>query len=386
MKNEKIAVVALVVIIVVSLSAYAVYEYGDEIGINLFGEEQKIIEYGDCVDVNYIGRYASNNTVFESSYEDFENKTNGTPLQIFVTSNKTEFPPEGYDSYSSFDVTLGMMEGLIGLKKGETKTIGPVPPEKAYGVSPKIGDIIDTSALGSQVTLKILDIQENATLPAELEEFKEYYGWGDITTLYVLRDESHYIGEFIDVYLDAFNNPFWEDATVVTKLNETLLWTYTTPAEDKYENLTWIEINAEEGYQIFYPENSTKIISINETSFNIKYSPEINDTIQYSDSDNPYGVEYIVENITDDKVITYLNDGSSEENRTFREFNLTSTIQRNQTQKITTSLPVEYLETFFTYLASIDSNFTFGVGPLADETLIFEVEIVEVYKTSQETS
>ena len=101
MKNEKIAVIALVVIIVVALLAYVVYVYGDEISKNLFGEEPKIIEYGDCVDVNYIGKYASNDTVFDSSYEDLENKTGGIPLQVFVSVNKTEFPPDDYQSYSS---------------------------------------------------------------------------------------------------------------------------------------------------------------------------------------------------------------------------------------------------------------------------------------------
>ena len=34
-------------------------------------ETKNVIELGDCVDLNYIGRYASNDTVFDSSYLDY---------------------------------------------------------------------------------------------------------------------------------------------------------------------------------------------------------------------------------------------------------------------------------------------------------------------------
>ena len=63
--------------------------------------------------------------------------------------------------------------------------------------------------------------------------------FGDVqTTLYIVRDESHYVGEIVDTYFDVQNLPLWENATVVTKINETLLWKYTTPTEGKYDNLT----------------------------------------------------------------------------------------------------------------------------------------------------
>jgi len=37
------------------------------------------------------------------------------------------------------------MEGLIGLEQGQTATIGPIPPEDAYGIYPQVGDVIDVS-------------------------------------------------------------------------------------------------------------------------------------------------------------------------------------------------------------------------------------------------
>jgi FKBP-type peptidyl-prolyl cis-trans isomerase 2 len=377
MQNEKIAVIALVVIIVGALSVFLAATYGEDILNNLF-QEEKTIELGDCADVNYIGTLV-NGTVFESSYTYPDNKTGGTPLKIFVTMNKSETPPTEYPQYLS-DRIEGFMEGLVGLKEGETATIGPIPPEKAYGVTPKVGDIIDLSALGGgEASLKVLEVNENAPMPSEMEE---WFPGVTQTTVYVVRDESHYIGEIIDTYVDDESIPHWENATVVTKINETLLWKYTTPLEDKYENLTWVDTNLIEQYQITYPADASKITSINETIFIVTITPAINETIQVYDDENPYGLYYIVENVTDDKIITYLDDDSSVENRTIREFDRNLTVQRNETVNITYLFPSEYLEMLFEYLRSADSSTIYSTGELADKTLYFEVEIVEVYKTS----
>jgi hypothetical protein len=395
MKSEKnseskvdktaIAVALLTIIIVVALATYIAAAYYPDIIENLFKEE-KSIELGDLADVHYIGRYASNDSIFDSSYEDPENKIGGDPLQVFVTLDLSESPPDEYGTYSNMigeDFVKGFIEGLIGLKIGQTDTIGPLDPEKAYGVTPKVGDIIEYSGGGEEIILKVVDIQENKPMPAELEQIKEVYGWGNITTIYVLKDESHYIGEFIDIYTsDMFGTPLWENSTTVTKINETLLWTYTTPNEDNYNNLTWIDSKLDEGYQINFPEESTNIASINETSFTIIHTPAINTTIQYFDSNNPSGANYIVENITDDKIITSLDDGSSEENRTIREFNRSESINRNLTQIITTSFPVEYMELLLSFLKGSDSNVIFNLGQLADEVVYFEVKIVDIQRPS----
>ena len=76
------------------------------------------IKFGDCVDVNYIGRYASNNTIFDTTYEDPENKSGGTPLKVFVSLDKNATSPK--DGYSS-DMIKGFMEGLIGMQKGRQR-------------------------------------------------------------------------------------------------------------------------------------------------------------------------------------------------------------------------------------------------------------------------
>ena len=139
MQKEKIALAAIVIIIIVLLSALIVTS--EDVFKNLFGEKKEIsdtVEVGDCVDVNYIGRFQVNNTVFDTSYENIakeagiynDNKTY-QPLKIFVDPDGTLTLPEGYENYSS-SMIPGFIKGLIGMKEGENKTV-VVPPEDAYG-------------------------------------------------------------------------------------------------------------------------------------------------------------------------------------------------------------------------------------------------------------
>ncbi|MCK5031668.1 MAG: FKBP-type peptidyl-prolyl cis-trans isomerase, partial [Thermoplasmatales archaeon] len=161
MQSEKIAVIALVAIIVGALSVYSLATYGEDIFDNLFGEnkesEPETIALGDCADVNYIGKYASNGTVFDSSYEDAENKTGGIPLQMFVSTNKSAVSPKpGY-----MGIIKGLAEGLDELKENDTATIGPIPPEKAYGAKKLgIGDTFSTINLALEMnqTVQVIDL------------------------------------------------------------------------------------------------------------------------------------------------------------------------------------------------------------------------------------
>ncbi len=66
MQKEKIALIALVIIVIGALSVFLI-AVNTDIFENLFKEKLTIAE-DDCADVNYIGRFASNNTVFDSSY------------------------------------------------------------------------------------------------------------------------------------------------------------------------------------------------------------------------------------------------------------------------------------------------------------------------------
>ena len=120
---------------------------------------------GDCADVHYIGRYSSNNTIFDTSYAIAQSKTGGTPLKIFVSFDKNATSPKA--GYSS-EIIEGFMEGIIGMKEGETKVIGPIPPEKAYGLNKlTVGSVFTTQflAFGMNQTVEVIKYDnENLSL------------------------------------------------------------------------------------------------------------------------------------------------------------------------------------------------------------------------------
>jgi FKBP-type peptidyl-prolyl cis-trans isomerase 2 len=379
MQSEKIAIIALVIIIAGALSAYLLSSNSDYIIENLFGKPEitpsnEMIEYGDTVDLHYIGRYNSNNTIFDSSYNDTETMTGGSPLQVFITLNSSEISPKsGYTN-----VIEGFAEGLIGLKENESKRIGPIPPEKAYGIKPVIGDILDlTDLIGVIQTYEIVDIKENADMP---EELIPYFGTEN-TNLYVLKEDWHFIGEILDltsIYLS------WENSSVVTKINDTKLWMYTTPKSDIGEYFTWKYLDITTGSEITFPENTSVISDMNETQIIVSNEPDINSIINVSYG-GFYFMEYVIQNITEDKINASFTDPSSGDIQ-YMEFDTKQIIDRNETQNITMEIPEEYLEIILQQLRISIDDFNLSLDKLAGESLIFEVEIIKIYKTSQEES
>jgi hypothetical protein len=207
MQKEKIALIALVIIVVAALSVFLI-AVNTDIFETLF-EGQKTIESGDYADVHYIGKYASNDSIFDSSYAFPENKTGGTPTKIFATLNITAVPGENYTAYSNMiddQFIEGFIENLIGMKQGQTKTTASIPAEKAYGVSPKVGDLADLTEYienvygidleGKNYSYTVFSIKNNSTMPPM---YASYFG-NITTTIFTVRDNSHYIGEFIALY------------------------------------------------------------------------------------------------------------------------------------------------------------------------------------------
>lgn len=379
MKEERkrnFAAAILVIIIVVALSFILLLQTDtegktvlDKILKNLFKEED-IIEFGDYADVHYIGRYSSNDMVFDSSYNDVDNKSGGKPLQIFVTLNSSEIPSSLYSNYSNKingNYIEGFINNLIGLKKGDNSTTDNIPPEKAYGVTPVVGDVINLSEFGGGV-VKIVDIKENQSPPLEWIQ----YGLdpNQTITIYTLRDESHYVGEIIEM-----NYPSWENSSVVTMINDTTMWMHITPPYEVGDTFGWIDIKSDE--PTTYPENSSTIESINETTIILKHTPSINDTLQIQEGYSI--VEYIVENLTSEKIIAYMNQSG---NKTYKELNRTSIIQRNESQEIIIDIPDLSLEQIFPYIRDLDPSFTLSLHELADETIYFEINIIDIYKSS----
>ena len=140
MQNEKIAIIALIIIIAGALSVYLISENQEDLFSNLFPSNtdtpivvgNTTVAEGDCIDIQYIGRYATNNTVFDSSYTNDEYTVPGTPLKVFVTTDPTILPPADYQANYTSGIIEGLMEQLVGTELDETYTFN-IPDEKAYG-------------------------------------------------------------------------------------------------------------------------------------------------------------------------------------------------------------------------------------------------------------
>jgi len=375
MQLEKSGVYALVALIVIVIVALGMYAFKQDLEKMFY--QPKVVEVGDCVEVDYIARYADNGTIFDTSYEDIakenniynENRTY-QPLKIYVDL-EGGFPPEGYEEYSS-NYIKGVLEGLIGMKEGETKTV-TIPPEKGYGVKPKIGDILNIS--GMPYPLEVVDIKENVSMP---ESFQSYYGNGT-TTLYTLRIGGLKEGDTLPESLNPY--PCWKNSSVITKINKTRAWVYINPTTEKGENFTFIWYDASNGNIVNFPENKSLIENLTDDLIVVEIEPEINDTITVSMGFFSY--QYKVENITSDKInASYtMPDG----NKTYREFNRVFIIKRNQTINITESYPIEALREIFSYIRMMDPSFMYSFDKLADKTLIFDLKVEKVYKTSKES-
>ena len=370
MHLERAGIYALVALILITVTVASLYTFRENIK-NLF-TPQKVVEIGDCVDVDYIARYAINGTIIDTSYESVakkngiyrENKTY-QPLKIYVSLNATSFPPEGYEDYSSAFIR-GVIEALIGMKEGEEKTV-TVPPEKAYGVKPKVGDIIDISG----ISFKLVKIKENVTMP---ESFTAMYGNGT-TTVYVLRVEGLEVGKPLPDYLDPYST-FWPNSSMITKINETKAWVYITPTMEIGENFTWMSYDQTNNTAILFPQNKSMIINLTDSTIEVQINPSINDTILFAQGFSQ--TVYTVTNITDEKII------AKADNET-REFDRIVVIKRNQTRDITMNFPVEFLRDLFSYMRMINESFPYSLEKLAGQTLVYDLKVVKIYKTSEES-
>jgi FKBP-type peptidyl-prolyl cis-trans isomerase 2 len=373
MRNEKIAIIALAIIIIGALSIFLAATYGEDILDNLFPEE-KTIEIGDCADVNYVGTFVNGN-VFDSSYTYPENKTGGTPLKIFITMNQSEISPTGYPQYSS-GLIEGFMEGLIGLKEGETATIGPIPPEKAYGAKKiGVGDTFTTSVV--MYSEKGYNFDQTFEV-IESNEESMTIKWIDVDDLGTFTlPEGILMEDLESAYFTIYENlpPFylWENATEVTSITDDYVELKITPAtsENISDEITFLTVDNKLG--TVFPDATTA--EWDNTSVTITSSPlaGTNYSLDYMGTE----LTITIDNITEDHVnITIEAQGEKQSvslNRTIT-FNRTYSLRRNYI------IPGMY-QTVFTEDFEREG---YSTHELAGEELIFEVTIEEVYKTSQE--
>jgi len=376
MQKDKIAIIALVIIVVAALSIFVTATTTD-IFDNLF-KEKLIIAEGDCADVNYTGRYASNNTVFDSSYTDIDNKSSGTPLKIFVSFDENATSPKaGY----SADMIEGFMEGLIGMEEGNTKTIGPIPPEKAYGVNKfGIGAIFTSQylAFGLNQTVEVTNYtSENLSV-----KWIQMDNLGNFTMpqLVIKNLQSENESEMV-----SYPPPYyiWENATSIINITDSNVTVRTTPT--KSTNLTDIVRDVRDGdkQMLIFPNVTTA--SWDDTTITVVCSPVIgkNYTFQTEGYTGMVNITVTINSIVGDIInVTITND--QDPTPTYLDVYKTLTFNRSyilpRTYKDIPTMYISYL-----YAQEIESA-GYSLEPLAGESLTFEVTVEKVYKTSQETS
>lgn len=382
METEKLVAIILVVVVVGGLSAFLFVNYGDTIF-----DVKPTVEIGDCVNVSYILYLVDENgekviPAYDYSYGDVDNKTGGYPVPAFVTYNKSEESPEGYEYY--MPMIEGFTEGIIGLKEGDEVEIGPIPPEKAYGDNKLAeGDTFVTGnlAYGLNQTVEVTELT-NASISLK---------WIDVESI-----DKFTMPQMVFKNLSTMDTnemiivppPFylWEDSTEIVEIKDNEVVTRTTPTSsenilDSIEQVQYGTGDADLTY--VFPDATT--VTWDETTVTFNHSPE-------EGKEYPYSLEYYgetlniiftVENVTDEIInVSTVYEGSEE--KTYQEIATTLTFDRNFTlPRMYNDIPSMYQ----VYIFGEDlENAGYSAHELAGETLFFEVKIEEIHKTSQEES
>lgn len=417
MQTERIAVIGFAIIIIAALSFFILSQenpetgrtYLEDIAENLFGTSTPLtIEEGDCADVHYIAKYEANDTTFMSSYEDSEKMTGGYPLNVYVTENKSLSAPTNYSGYYSgipsiildqnsqylsyiytpLGVKKGFIEELVGLKEGETITTDVIQAKNAFGVSPKVGDLLQSNLpdYGIDINLSIFEIKYDQPVPVEYESYIDT----NKTDIYVLRDESYYVGKVLDYVNNTVAYPCWTNSSVVDEVEDTYIITMLNPSTDVGENFTWsayMVVNPSYGMimNTEYPDNVSRIVLLNDSTIIVKHTPQKGDQIKVDTlyQSVPYqSMVYTVQNVTETMInTTYSTDGTLQNTSNY-EFNRTTTINRAYTQNITQLLPGALIEGQLFFLRAFDEDFIYGLSDYADQNIYFELNVEKIYKTS----
>jgi FKBP-type peptidyl-prolyl cis-trans isomerase 2 len=376
MQKEKIALIALVIIVIGALSVFLI-AVNTDIFENLFKEKLTIAE-DDCADVNYIGRFASNNTVFDSSYTFVDNKSGGTPLNVFISYNKTATSPKsGYTA----GIIEGFMDGIIGMQEGQTKTIGPIPPEKAYGTNKfGIGSIFTSQylAFGMNQTVEVTNYtSENLSV-----RWIQMENLGNFTMPQLVINNLQSTNE---TEMVVYPPPYyiWENSSIITSITDTNVTVKTTPIKSTNLSKEVKDVRYGEKQMLIFPNATTA--SWDNTTITVVCSPIVgqNYTFQTQGYSGMVNITIHINSIIGDMInVTITNDQSPEPSYLdvykVLTFNRTFILPR-----IYKDIPAMYISYFY---GEDIQRAGYSLEPLAGETLLFEVTVEKVYKTSQETS
>jgi FKBP-type peptidyl-prolyl cis-trans isomerase 2 len=376
MQKEKIALITLVIIVIAALSVFLI-AVNTDIFENVFKEKLTISE-GDCADVNYIGRYASNNTIFDTSYAFAENKSGGTPLKVFVSYNATATSPKaGYTA----GMIEGFMDGIIGMQEGQTKIIGPIPPEKAYGAKKLVPGAIFTTqylAFGMNQTVEVTNYtSENLSL-----KWIQMENLGNFTMPQLVINNLQSTNE---TEMVIYPPPYyiWENATFIVNITDTTVTVSTTPT--KSTNLSDVvkDVRYGEKQMLIFPNATTA--SWNDTTITVECSPVVgqNYTFETPGYSGMVNITIQINNITGDKINVTITNSESPEPTYLDVYKILTFNRTFILPRMYKDIPSMYISYFYTQDIE-DAGYS--LEPLAGESLIFEVTIEKVYKTSQVTS
>jgi FKBP-type peptidyl-prolyl cis-trans isomerase 2 len=333
-----------------------------------------LIAIGDCADVNYIGRYTSNNTIFDTSYQDTQDRSGGIPLKIFVSYNKSVISPKpGYTA----EIIEGFMEGLIGMKEGQTKIIGPIPPEKAYDKKLTVGAIFTTqyTAFGMNQTVEV------TKYTGEYLSLKwigmETLGTFTMPQLIIKNLNSQNENE-MNIYPPPYY--IWEYATSIISIADNGVTVRTTPTKSMSLSDPVKDVQDGEKQMLIFPNATTA--SWDENTITVVCSPQKgwNYTFQTQGYLGMVNVTIHINNIIGDKInVTVTNDQNTEP--TYLDVYKILTFNRNYVMpREYNNIPSMYISYF--YKEDIEKA-GYSFGPLAGESLTFEVTVEKIYKITE---
>jgi FKBP-type peptidyl-prolyl cis-trans isomerase 2 len=174
-KNALIAVVIVIVLVASSIGAF----------MFLTGEN-RAAQKGDVVKVDYIGKLADGR-VFDTSIYSVaaDNTTNPKSLSFSFRGNETVYKPYEFILGSQGTLT-GFSEGIVGMKKGETRTI-VIPAGEGYTLNEsKLITLQLTESVPVQRTMSISDFEDyfSATPTGFMLYTDPVYGW-NVQVLFV---------------------------------------------------------------------------------------------------------------------------------------------------------------------------------------------------------
>lgn len=395
MQNEKIAIIALIIIIAGALSVYLISENQEDLFSNLFPSDtdapivvgNTTVAEGDCIDIQYIGRYATNNTVFDSSYTDDEYTVPGTPLKVFVTTDPTILPPAEYQANYTSGIIEGLMEQLVGTELDETYTFN-IPDEKAYGEK----KLMEGATFNSS-TFAINSLDPNLSLNqtlrvTSLNTSSLSLEWINIDSdskftmpQIILGDLSSQVQDEMIIIPPPYF--IWENSSEIQSINDDTVTVVTTPTSLESITDTIEQINyglGEDDIYMLFPDVTTA--SYDETTITLTSDPTEGNTYNYSLDyfGQTIAILYTIEEVTSDSINISLSYDQSEEKQ-YITVNMTYSFDRVYEMKKTyTDVPMLYAESL---IGPDIQREGYSLHELAGEDLIFEVFIENIIKTSQ---